>query len=70
MTSPEENHEKKYTYESSLKSLQADLAKSKENYKHQKNILKQLTTKATQLNSYYQNEPKELSLTFKKRKPK
>lgn len=70
MASPEQNHEKQYTYESSLKSLQADLAKSKEIYKHQKNKLKQLQTKANQLKSYYQNDQKEPSLTFKKFKLK
>ena len=70
MPSPEQNHEKQYTYEPSLKSLQADLAKSKEIYKHQKNRLKQLTIKANQLQSHHQNDQKKASLTFKKFKPK
>ena len=70
MTSPEENHEKQYTYESSLKSLQADLAKAKEIHKDLKNSLKQLKTKANQLKSHCQNDQKKPSLTFKKFKPK
>ena len=70
MPSPEQNHEKQFTYESSLKLLQADLARSKEIYKHQKNKLKQLKTKANQLKPYHQNDQKKPSLTFKKFKAK
>ena len=70
MLSPEENHEQQSTYELNLKSLQADLAKSKKIYKHQENRLNQFTIKADKLKPLYQNDPKEPSLTFKKFKPK
>ena len=70
MPNTEEDHERQYTYELSLKTLQADLVKSKEIYKCQKNRLKQLTIKANQLQTHHQNDPKNPSLTFKKSKPK
>ena len=65
-----EYHEKQNLNESSLESLQADLSKSKENYKNQVNSLEQLTIAAKRL---MQNSPNNLkaktaSITFKKSK--
>ena len=60
MASCEESNEKQAPSKSSLKSLQADLAKSKENYKHQKKIFEQFIIEANYCAS------KSASITFKK----
>ena len=70
MSRHKENHEKPYPDESSLEALQADLAKSGETYKYQKNKFEQLRTKANQIKQKNQNKikPKQnaTSITFKK----
>ena len=69
MTRNEQNHEKSYSNESSLKSsLQADLAKSGETYKHQKNKFEQLQIQANQLQQKSLSNPKPPIITFKKLK--
>ena len=70
MSRHKENHDNLYPSESSLKSLQTDLAKSSETYKYQENKFKQLRTKANQIKQKNQNKlkPKRnlTSITFKK----
>ena len=66
MPSPEQNHEKQYTYEPSLNSLQAELAKSKGNYKHLIDKLELLIEESNKLNLQNQGMPKPPSITFKK----
>ena len=65
-----EYHEKPNINESSLESLQADLFKSKENYKDQANSLEQLTVAAKRLMQKSPNtlKAKPASITFKKSK--
>ena len=70
MSQHKENHQKPYPDESSLKSLQTELAKSGETYKYQENKFEQLRTKANQIKQKNQNKIKPKldapSITFKK----
>ena len=70
MSRHKENHEKQYPDESSLKSLQTELARSGEIYKYQENKFEQLRIKANQIKQKNQNKlkPKQAppSITFKK----
>ena len=63
-------HEKQNPNESSLKSFQADLSKSKENYKNQANSLEQLIITANRVMQKSQDNLKvePVSITFKKPK--
>ena len=68
MPHPKESHEKHDSSKSRLKSLQAALAKYKENFKNQDNRFKQLAIEARKLEPRNQNTPKPPTLTFKKSK--
>ena len=68
----EGSHKKPYPDESSLKSLQTDLAKSHETYKYLENTFEQLRIKALQITQNNQNNSnpnqKPSPITFKKSK--
>lgn len=68
MTRPLETYEKHDSEKSSLKSLQADLSKYKENFKHQESKFEQLAAEANHLNPRNRHNAKPATITFKKSK--
>ena len=68
MPSKKNTHKKQNQTKSSLKTLQADLTESKNNYNHQENNLNQLKIQVDHLKQIDKQGAKVVPITFKKSK--